>query len=105
MMQERFTGTALQVGYTLNKNLERYIPKPLLLYMYDETTASYPFNDGTTVTVETEYMPFGQDVLDTNVNYTLNFNADISTLLDAVVPNTLFSVYYSPYLIKILKKQ
>ena len=43
-------------------------------------------------------MPFGQDVLDTNINYTLNFNADISTLLDAVVPNTLFSIYYSPYL-------
>jgi len=34
----------------------------------------------------------------TNINYTLNFNADISTLLDAVVPNTLFSIYYSPYL-------
>ena len=33
-----------------------------------------------------------------NVNYTLNFNADISTLLDAIVPNTLYSVYYQPYL-------
>ena len=101
MMQERFTGTALQVGYTLNKNLERYIPKPLLLYMYDETTASYPFNDGTTVTVETEYMPFGQDVLDTNVNYTLNFNAEISTFTLQTEPNTLYAIYYQPYLLNL----
>ena len=103
MMQERFTGSALQVGYTINQNLERYIPKPLLLYMYDETTASFPFNDGSTVTVETEYMPFGQDVLSTNVNYTLNFNAEISTFTLQPEPNTLFAIYYFPYLSNLYK--
>jgi len=101
MMQERFTGTALQVGYTLNKDLQKYIPKPLLLYMYDETTASFPFHDGTSVSILTEYMPFGQDVIDTNVNFTLNFNAEISTFTLQTEHNTLFAVYYQAYLLNL----
>jgi len=101
MMQERFTGTALQVGYTLNKDLQKYIPKPLLLYMYDETTASFPFHDGASVSILTEFMPFGQDVIDTNVNFTLNFNAEISTFTLQTEHNTLFAVYYQAYLLNL----
>ena len=99
MMMQKFTGTNLQIGETLNRDGNAYTPKPMILYMYDQLAADYKFNQGGgSTTSQTQYMPFGQDLLDTNINYTLNFNADISTLLDAVVPNTLFSIYYSPYL-------
>ena len=101
MMQERFTGTDLQVGYTIDHSLNTYVPKPMLLYMYEETATSFKFFNGSTTDTITEYMPFGQDVLDTTNNFTLNFNAEISTLLNQIVPNTLYSVYYEPYLLNL----
>jgi hypothetical protein len=97
MMMQKFVGTNLQIGETINTDGNKYTPKPMVLYMYDQLAAAYSFNNGAH-TAQSQYIPFGQDVLDTNVNFTLNFNADISTLLDAIVPNTLFSVYYSPYI-------
>ena len=97
MMMQKFTGTNLQIGETINTDGNKYTPKPMIVYMYDELAADWSFNDGAH-TAQSEYMPFGQDLIDSNVNYTLNFNADISTLLDAIIPNTLFSIYYSPYL-------
>ena len=99
MMMQKFVGTNLQIGETLNSDGNKYTPLPMILYMYEELSANFMLNEGSGVTSAlTKYMPFGQDLLETNLNYTLNFNADISTLLDAIVPNTLFSVYYSPYL-------
>jgi len=97
MMMQKFVGTNLQIGETINTDGNKYTPKPMVLYMYDQLAAAYSFNTGSH-TEQSQYMPFGQDLIDTNVNFTLNFNADISTLLDAIVPNTLFSVYYSPYI-------
>ena len=97
MMMQKFTGTNLQIGETINTDGNKYTPKPMIVYMYDELAADWSFNDGSH-TAQSEYMPFGQDLIDSNINYTLNFNADISTLLDAIIPNTLFSIYYSPYL-------
>jgi len=97
MMMQKFTGTNLQIGETINTDGNKYTPKPMIVYMYDELAADWSFNDGSH-TAQSEYMPFGQDLIDSNVNYTLNFNADISTLLNEIVPNTLFSIYYSPYL-------
>ena len=98
MMMQKFLGTTLQIGETLNEDANAYTPKPLVMYQYTNQTTSFRFTDNTTPETLTSYAPFGQDLLDTNINYTLNFNADISTLLDAIVPNTLFSVYYQPYL-------
>ena len=98
MMMQKFLGTTLQIGETLNEDGNAYTPKPIVMYQYTNQTTSFRFTDNTTPETLTSYAPFGQDLLDTNINYTLNFNADISTLLDATIPNTLFSVYYSPYL-------
>ena len=95
---QKFTGTDLQVGFTVNKDLQTYVPKPMLIYMYDETPASFKYYDGSTTSTLTEYMPFGQDVIVNNENYTLNFNAEISTFTGNVEQNTLFAVYYFPYL-------
>lgn len=98
MQMNRFTGTDLQVGFTIDKDQNTYIPKPMLLYMYDETPASFKFKTGSSTVTLTEYMPFGQDVKLNNENYSLNFNAEISTLTGFVEQNTLFAVYYFGYL-------
>jgi hypothetical protein len=103
MQMNRFTGTDLQVGFTVDKDLNTYTPKPMLLYMYDETNVSFKFYDGTTYSTLTEYMPFGQDVKVNTENYSLNFNAEISTLTGQVEQNTLFATYYFGYLSNLFK--
>lgn len=97
MQMQKFTGTNLQIGETINEDGNKTTPKPMILYMYEQQSAAYHFDTGSDTT-QSAYVPFGQDLLDSNINYTLNFNQDISPLLDATVPNTLFSVYYSQYL-------
>jgi hypothetical protein len=103
MQMNRFTGTDLQVGFTVDKDLNTYTPKPMLLYMYDETSVSFKFYSGTTYSTLTEYMPFGQDVKVNTENYSLNFNAEISTLTGQVEQNTLFATYYFGYLSNLFK--
>jgi hypothetical protein len=103
MQMNRFSGTDLQVGFTVDKDLNTYTPKPMLLYMYDETSVSFKFYDGTSYSTLTEYMPFGQDVKVNTENYSLNFNAEISTLTGQVEQNTLFAIYYFGYLSNLFK--
>jgi hypothetical protein len=103
MQMNRFTGTDLQVGFTVDKDLNTYTPKPMLLYMYDETNVSFKFYDGSSYSTLTEYMPFGQDVKVNTENYSLNFNAEISTLTGQVEQNTLFATYYFGYLSNLFK--
>jgi hypothetical protein len=103
MQMNRFTGTDLQVGFTVDKDLNTYTPKPMLLYMYDETNVSFKFYNGSSYSTLTEYMPFGQDVKVNTENYSLNFNAEISTLTGQVEQNTLFATYYFGYLSNLFK--
>jgi len=99
MMMQKFTGTNLQIGETIKSDGTKYAPKPMILYMYDELSANFKFREGTsTVTDQTEYMPFGQDVIDGNLNYTLNFHPEISTMTLQTEQRTLFAEYYSGYL-------
>lgn len=98
MLQTKFTGTNLQVGYALNNEFAPYVPKPVLLYQYDNQTADFKFNDGTSTNTITNYTPFGQDLYTNLTNYTLNFAPDISTMLNEPVQQTLFGTYYFSYL-------
>jgi hypothetical protein len=69
--------------------------------MYDETSATFRYDDGsqpTAIQNLTEYMPFGQDMTLNGENYTLNFNAEISTFTLVPEQNTLFAEYYFGYL-------
>ena len=70
----------------------------MLLYMYDETPATFRFNKGTSIVTLSEYMPFGQDVKVLTENFSLNFNAEISTLTGLIEQNTLYANYYLGYL-------
>ena len=98
LMFNKFTGTDLQVGYHLNETFQSYVPKPTLLYMYDQKPCTFKFYNGTTHVTVSDYMPFGQDALIQGTNYSLNFSADQSTLLNAPIANSLFGVYYFGYL-------
>jgi len=98
LLFQKFTGTDLQVGYHLNETFQSYVPKPTLLYMYDRKPCSFKFFNGSTHVTVSHYMPFGQDMLDQNTNYSLNFSADTSTLLEQPIANSLFGEYYFGYL-------
>jgi len=98
LLQNKFTGTDLQVGYSLNNEFAPYIPKPILLYQYDNKDVEFHFNDGTSTSTINTYTPFGQDLYTNLTNYTLNFAPDISTMLNEPVQQTLFGTYYFSYL-------
>ena len=99
MQMQKFTGTNLQIGETIKTDGTKYAPKPMILYMFDELSADFKFNEGgSTITSQTEYMPFGQDVIDGNLNYTLNFHPEISTMTLQTEQRTLFAEYYAGYL-------
>ena len=98
LMFNKFTGTDLQVGYHLNETFQSYVPKPTLLYMYDQKPCTFKFYNGTTHVTVSDYMPFGQDAIIQGTNYSLNFSADQSTLLNVPIANSLFGVYYFGYL-------
>ena len=98
LLQTKFTGTNLQVGYSLNNEFAPYIPKPILLYQYDNKDVDFHFNNGSTTSNITNYTPFGQDLYTNLTNYTLNFAPDISTIINQPVQQTLFGTYYFSYL-------
>lgn len=98
LLHTKFTGTDLQVGYYLDRNYAKYIPKPVLLYMDEQKTVSFYFNNGTTTDQITTYMPFGQDTVANGNDYSLNFGNEVSSLKDIVINKHLFNTYYSAYI-------
>ena len=102
LLHQKFTSTNLQVGYALEANDYRpYIPKPVLLYMYDQQACSFYFNNGATTTQVTTYMPFGQDLYYNFSNLSLNFGNDISSLLEVNIPRGLYQEHYSGYILNL----
>ena len=98
-LQQKFTSTDLQVGYSLNGEFSPYVPKPVLLYQYTNQTCNFKYqNDGGGHSTVTSYTPFGQDLEFNNSDVTLNFAPETSTLLNYPIQNTQFSQYYFSYL-------
>jgi len=94
----------LQVGYALKTDLQKYIPKPVILYDYNSTALTtvpqFYFNtniSGGTSTPHTVYKAFGQETLISGETYGLNFNEQQSTLTNEIVQNGLYDEYYSAY--------
>ena len=97
ILQQKFTGTELQVGYCLNNEFAPYTPKPILLYQYDNLDCDFKLQVGSHVTI-TNYTPFGQDLYYNNTNLTSNFAPETSSLLLTPIQQTLFAQYYFSYL-------
>ena len=100
LLQSKYTGThEIQLGYSLNGEFSPYIPKPVLLYQYDNQATSFKIhNDGGGHATISNYTPFGQDLEFNSSDITLNFAPETSTLLNTPVQNTQFSQYYFSYL-------
>jgi hypothetical protein len=97
LLQQKFTGTQLQVGYALNNEFAPYTPKPILLYQYDNQDCDFKLLVGSHVTI-TSYTPFGQDLRYNNTDLTLNFAPETSSLKLFPIQNTVFAQYYFSYL-------
>ena len=100
LLQSKYTGThEIQLGYSLNGEFSPYIPKPVLLYQYDNQATHFKIhNDGGGHATISNYTPFGQDLEFNSSDITLNFAPETSTLLNTPVQNTQFSQYYFSYL-------
>lgn len=85
-------------GFCVNKNSQPYVPKPILLYMYDKLSTSFKFHDGASPTTITNYIPFGNDLKVNGINNSLTFSADQSPLLNIPIGNNIFSNFYYGYL-------
>ena len=97
LLFNRFTDY-FQVGYALKQDLNKYVPKPIILYRYGLKDATYYFNNGTTTTSENKYNAFGQETLYNGFNNSINWGVEISSLNLQLVNNTLFNNYYLAYL-------
>jgi hypothetical protein len=97
ILQQKFDGTELQVGYALNNEFAPYTPKPILLYQYDNQDCNFKLMVGSHVTIN-NYTPFGQDLYYNNTNLTSNFAPETSSLLLTPIQQTLFAQYYFSYL-------
>ena len=96
-----FTGTNLQVGYSLETEPDNkpVVPKCTQLYLYPVAqSVSFYLTDGSSPEEITTYLPFGQDTLYNLEEYTINFNEEISSLTLDPEPNSLYRIYYQEYL-------
>jgi len=107
LLHTEFDGTMTQVGFCLTKkpDFKPYIPKPILLYMYEQQSTSIKFYDGTTTNTLTTYMPFGQDMKKSTINYSLNWGSDNSSLLNVPITQGKFATYYYGYLSNLFNKK
>jgi hypothetical protein len=100
LLFNKFTGTNLQVGYSMSDPIENadksIIPKCTGLY-YDR--AAYPVDFYLGSTHLTSYLPFGQDnTSGGSFDYSLNFGSEFSSLKDNIIEGSLYYTYYYPYL-------
>lgn len=96
----KFTGTNLQVSFCLDNAVggKSYIPKPVKLFMDESKAVSFRFNDGSSTSEVTSYMPFGQDQVYNTENYSQNFGSDMSTLKNISINNSLYRNWYQSYI-------
>ena len=106
LMGQRFDNSTTQVAYALTENLEPYVPKPCLFYMYERQATDAKFYNGSSVVDLVNYMPFGQDLLYNGVdNYSLNFGPAMSSFLLQPVQDGLTKTYYFSYLLNLYDLQ
>ena len=103
---QKFTGTNLQVGTSVDFNLSPIIPGPVLLYDYGTIRSQdFYFNNGLSTSKVLNYNLFGQDTNIEGENYTINFGVEQSTYTGRLETNSLFANYYEDYLTNIFSKK
>ena len=106
VMWERTTGENFHTATLLNKDLQSYTPKPILMYnngttLVDATNPIKLFN-GTTYSNMTGYLRFNNDIplgaTDTGYVHTLNWGAEVSSWYLTIAPNGLYKRHYEQYI-------
>ncbi len=99
LLFNKFTGINLQVGYSINKTFQTYIPKPVILYkLGNVSSGDFKFNNGSTTNTILNYNVFGQDVNYQNEKHSSNWGIEISSYYLNTITNSLFQDYYFAYL-------
>lgn len=106
VMWERTTGENFHTATLLNKDLQSYTPKPILMYnngltLVDITNPIKLFN-GTTYSNITGYFRFNNDIplgaTDTGYVHSLNWGAEVSSWYLTIAPNGLYKRHYEQYI-------
>jgi len=100
LMFSKYTGTNVQVGFSINTALAPYIPKPCILYFGQTVVATNPIyiKDSTGTLACNSVQIFGQDTNVGGIDYSLNFSPETSTYLGIPIQQSLFATYYFDYL-------
>lgn len=94
----KFTGTNLQVAYSLKTDLQKYIPKPVILYFIKNDSQTVYFNNGSSTVNLNTIANFGQDNIANGQINTLNWGVEISSYYLNPINKSLFNNYYLAYL-------
>jgi hypothetical protein len=105
VMFEKATGYDFITATLLNKDLQPYTPKPILMYNNGLTNvSSFPIKifNGTTYTSINNYVRFNNDIAlgatDTSYVNTINWNAEVSPWFLTVAPDGLYKRHYEQYI-------
>jgi hypothetical protein len=101
LMFSKYTGTNIQVGFSINSALAPYIPKPCILYYSQDVVATNPIylkDASASFAVCNSVQIFGQDTNVGGIDYSLNFAPETSTYLGIPIQQSLFATYYFDYL-------
>lgn len=96
---------ALNVAYCVKTDFNPFIPAPVILYEYSstavQTSPTFHFKDGNTVTAHTTYRRFGTETLISGTEHSINFGLELSVATSHGVVNSLFEDYYKNYIINV----
>ena len=105
IMWERTTGSNFQTATLLNKDLQSYTPKPILMYNNGLTNvSSYPIKifNGTGYTNVNSYVRFNNEIntgaTDLSYLYSINFGNEVSSWYLVNAPQGLYRRHYEQYI-------
>jgi hypothetical protein len=104
-MWERTTGYDFQTATLLNKDLQSYTPKPILMYNNGlVNVSSFPIKiyNGTTYTNVNNYVRFNNEIntgaTDLSYLYSINFGNEVSSWYLVNAPQGLYKRHYEQYI-------
>lgn len=105
VMWERTTGYDFQTATLLNKDLQSYTPKPILMYnngLVNVSTFPIKIYNGTTYTNVNNYIRFNNEIntgaTDLSYLYSINFGNEVSSWYLVNAPQGLYKRHYEQYI-------
>jgi hypothetical protein len=105
VMFERATGYNFQTATLLNKDLQSYTPKPILMYnngLSDVSAFPIKIFNGTTYTNVNSYVRFNNEIntgaTDLSYLYSINFGNEVSSWYLVNAPQGLYKRHYEQYI-------